>query len=179
MRRRSLLGFAAGLSLSGCGFRPVYMRTASGRPGIAQRELAAVHVEILPDRPGQLLRQALQQRLERASTGVLPKYDLGVNYSIGGEGIGIQGDNSVTRVRLIARGAWTLRAQDPARTALTSGTSRAIDGLNILDQQYFAADLEQETVQRRLADQIADQIVLQLAAYFRKRTAAPAAAGQG
>lgn len=182
IQRRSLLGLASALALPGCGFRPVYMRTASGHPGIAQRELAAVNVDILPDRPGQLLRQALQQRLDRASAGVARKYDLGVSYSIGGEGIGIQGDNSVTRIRLIARGAWTLRTQDPARTTLSTGSSRAIDGLNILDQQYFAADLEQEAVQRRLADQIADQIVIQLAAYFRKQAAAStaaAAAGSG
>ena len=85
----------------------------------------------------------------------------------------------MTRIRLIARGAWTLRAQDPARTTLATGSSRAIDGLNILDQQYFAADLEQEAVQRRLADQIADQIVLQLAAYFRKHATASAAAAAG
>src|SRR5438132_5793 len=80
-------------------------------------------------------RNALQQRLDGASPGSGHRYDLGVSYSIGGEGIGIPGDNSVTRIRLIARGAWTLRAQDPTRTALTSGSSRAIDGLNILDQQ--------------------------------------------
>ncbi|MBV9653441.1 MAG: hypothetical protein JOZ42_02630 [Acetobacteraceae bacterium] len=172
MNRRSMLGLAGLLAVPGCGFRPMYMETASGNPGVAQRELAAVSVDLLPDRPGQLLRQALQQRLGGGSSGVSRKYDLGVNYTIGGEGIGIQGDNSVTRIRLIAHGAWTLRRQDPARSPLTSGSSRAIDGLNILNQQFFAADLEQEVVQQRLADAIADQIVAQLAAYFRKRAAA-------
>ena len=55
-----------------------------------------------------------------------------------------------------------------AARRLARGSARAIDGLNILDQQFFAADLENEAVQRRLAEQIADQIVLQLAAYFRQ-----------
>ena len=41
-----------------------------------------------------------------------------------------------------------------------------MDGINIFDTQYFAADLENEAVQRRLADALADQITLQLAAFF-------------
>jgi LPS-assembly lipoprotein len=176
MRRRELLALSAGFSLAGCGFRPVYMPTASGGPGIAQRELGAINVGIIPDRPGQLLRQALQKRFEGSGGGAAQKYDLGVDYSIAGEGIAILQDNSVTRIRLIARGNWTLRAQDPGATRLASGSARAMDGLNILDQQFFAADLENETVQRRLAEQIADQITLQLAAYFRHH-AATAAAG--
>ncbi len=44
--------------------------------------------------------------------------------------------------------------------------------LNLLDSQYFMADLETEAVTRRLADALADQIVIQLAAYFRKRATA-------
>jgi LPS-assembly lipoprotein len=174
MRRRTLLSLALGASLPGCGFRPVYMPTASGGPGVASRELAAIDVGIIPDRPGQLLRQALQKRFEGAGGGVVRKYALGVSYSIGGEGIAIQPDNSITRVRLIARGSWTLRAQDPGQTRLTGGLARAVDGVNILNQQFFAADLENEAVQRRLAEQIADQITLQLAAYFRRQAATTA-----
>ena len=64
MNRRRLLVLAAGASLSGCGFQPVYMPTASGKAGVAQRELAAIQVDLIPDRPGQVLRQALQDRLE-------------------------------------------------------------------------------------------------------------------
>ena len=33
-----------------------------------------------------------------------------------------------------------------------------MDGFNIIDEQYFAADLENEAVQRRLAEALADQI---------------------
>ena len=44
--------------------------------------------------------------------------------------------------------------------------------MNIFDSQYFAADLETEAVPRRLADALADQIAIQLAAFFRKRATA-------
>jgi len=172
MRRRRLLGLAAGASLSGCGFQPVYMPTASGNPGVAQRELAAIQVAIIPDRPGQLLRQALQQRLDGSETGTARRYELNVAYSIAGEGIAVQPDSSVTRVREIGNASWNLVAQDPGRTRLSSGYAKAVDAMNVLESQYFAGDLETETLQRRLAEALADQITLQLAAFFRKRATA-------
>jgi hypothetical protein len=46
-----------------------------------------------------------------------------------------------------------------------------VDAYNIFDTQYFAADLENDAVQRRLATALAEQITLQLATYFRKRAA--------
>jgi LPS-assembly lipoprotein len=169
--RRRLLTLTGGLTLSACGFQPVYMRTASGKAGVAQRELAAVEVDIIPDRPGQLLRQALQDRLAGSSSGVAYRYDLSVAYSISGDNIAILPDSTATRVRSIGNADWALIAQDPGRTRLTTGVARAIDGYDLIDSQYFALDLENEAVQRRLADALADQIAIQLAIYFRKQAA--------
>jgi LPS-assembly lipoprotein len=171
MMRRQLLAWAAGMSLSGCGFQPVYMPTASGKAGVAQRELAAIQVDLIPDRPGQLLRQALQERLEMSDRGTAAQYNLSVSFGISGESIAVQPNSIPTRVRNIGTAHWTLIAQDAGRTRLTSGSAIAVDGLNLFDSQYFAADLENETVTRRLANQLADQIILQLAAFFRKRAA--------
>ena len=171
MMRRQLLAWAAGTSLSGCGFQPVYMPTASGKAGVAQRELAAIHVDLIPDRPGQLLRQALQERLEMSDRGTAAQYNLSVSFGISGEAIAIQPNSLPTRIRNIGTANWTLIAQDPGHTRLTSGSAKAVDGLNVFDSQYFAADLENEEVTRRIANHLADQITLQLAAFFRKRAA--------
>jgi LPS-assembly lipoprotein len=173
--RRAFLALGSGVALAGCGFQPVYMPTASGRPGPSQRELAAINVDLIPDRPGQLLRQALQERFEGAGDITARHYDLSVQFWIAGQGIGIQQDTTTTRVRLIGRANWSLTAQDPGRTRLTSGSARAADALNNLDTQIFAADLENEAIQKRLAEALADQITLQLAAYFRKRAETTAA----
>jgi LPS-assembly lipoprotein len=169
-RRKLLLLGSAGL-LAGCGFQPVYMPTASGRAGPAQRELAAIDVNLIPDRPGQLLRQDLQERLATDSDGTAHRYDLAVSFSISGEGIGIQLDNAATRIRLIGTARWTLKARDPTETQITSGSARAMDAFNVLDQQYFAADIDNEQMQRRLASELADQIAMQLAVFFRRRAA--------
>ncbi len=170
--RRNLLalGAAAALApLAGCGFQPVYMPTASGSAGPATRELAAIHVGIIPDRPGQLLRQALQVRFRGAGGEHSTLYDLSVVYWITGEGIGIQPDNSTTRIRLIGNANWTLIGRDPARSLITSGFARSLQSFAIFDQQFFNGDLETEQYDGRIADEIADQIALRLAAFFRQK----------
>ena len=172
LRRRQLLALGAGGALSGCGFQPVYMPTASGTAGAPQRELAAIQVALIPDRPGQLLRQALQDRLEMGASGIARRYDLTVSFWIAGEGIAVQQDSTATRLRETGNANWTLVAQDVGRTRLTSGFARAIDAINITDEQYFGADLENESLQRRMAGAIADQITMQLAIYFRRRAVA-------
>jgi LPS-assembly lipoprotein len=160
-RRALVAGVAVGLS--GCGFRPVYATrgTASG----AQRELAEVDVALIPERGGQLLRQFLQQRFDRGDA-VAKRFTLSVSYGVAGDTIGVQQDSSTTRTRLTGTGTWYLKQLNPAQTVVTSGVARALDGVNIIDQQYFAADLEGETAGRRIAEAIADQITLQIASYF-------------
>jgi LPS-assembly lipoprotein len=173
--RRALLTLAAAATLMGCGFQPVYMPTASGQAGPAARDLAAVYVTPLGERPGMLLRQALQDRLEGTGDSVARRYDLSVSFWLTGEGLGIQPDTTATRVRLVGHADWVLSAKDPGHSRLTSGSARAADAMNLIDSQFFALDLESEIIQRRFADQLADQITLQVASYFRRRAAAEAA----
>ena len=77
----------------------------------------------------------------------------------------------LTRLRLIGNATYTLHAHDPKRTTLTSGSARALDGVNIFDSQYFAADLEVEAQQKRIAENLATQIATQLAIWFRQQAA--------
>ncbi|MBN8889233.1 MAG: hypothetical protein ABS99_08670 [Acetobacteraceae bacterium SCN 69-10] len=174
-RRSVLLGLFA-LSgtalLAGCGWRPVYRGGAGGLAGPAEAGLAETSVALIPERTGQLLRQALQARFDSGSGSTGQRYMLAVSsFSIAGEAIGIQRDNSISRVRLVGTASWVLSAQDAQRRTLTSGTARQMDGYNIVGQQYFAADLESEAVQRRIAEAVADQITLQVAAFFNRHAA--------
>jgi LPS-assembly lipoprotein len=174
LRRRGFLGLGLGATLAGCGFQPVYMPTASGKPGVTQRELSAIFVDNITDRPGQLLRQALQERLEQGATDVAQQYELKVDYGIGGEGLGIIiTDNVATYTRLVGLASWYLLSGDATKVLLTRGTARAMDSFNIIDEQYFAADLDNDFATKRIAEQVADQIALQLAAYFRHRDLEP------
>ena len=166
-RRIALLG--GGAALAGCGFRPLYAPAASGAPGPAVAEMAAIYVPVFADRPGQLLRQALQQRFEGTGTGTAKRYELVATIAVNAEAIAIQRDSSSSRVRLVGSAPWALRALSLERTVLAQGTSRILDGYNILNQQFFAADLESETAIRRVASALADQITTQVGAFFLRR----------
>ena len=171
MRRRPIRAAASLLALqvlTGCGFHPMYGSATGGAMGPAETGLAEIAIEPLYERSGQLLHQALEERFERGGTGLARRYDLTVHYGVSGEALGIEPDSSITRVRLLGSANWTLAAQDPQHTTLTSGTARALDGYNVLDEQVFASDMENEVVQGRIAEAIAEQITLQLAAWFNK-----------
>lgn len=164
---------AAGLlAVGGCGLRPIYATRSDGMAGPAEIGLAEISVGPLLERSGQLLRQALQTRFERGGAGIARRYDLAINYAVSGEPISIlQLTSAPSRFRLVGVASWTLTAQEPQRRTLASGTARSTDGMNVFDQQFFALDLESDAVQRRVTDAIADQITLQLAAFFARRAA--------
>jgi LPS-assembly lipoprotein len=168
LTRRAALAGAAGL-LSGCGFHPLYATSAGGGPSSAQAELAAVFVPVIPEHTGQFLRQALQQRLEGAGSGVAKRYTLNAGYAIASDALAIQPDTTASRVRLIGTAPWTLMTVGLTPKPLTTGQGTVVDGYNIIGQQYFAAQIENETVTRRMAETLADQIVTQLAVYFRRQ----------
>ena len=67
LSRRAFLALGSGACWRGA-VPAGHMPTASGQPGPAQRELAAINVNLIPDRPGMLLRQALQDRFEGAGS---------------------------------------------------------------------------------------------------------------
>ena len=166
-RRTALLG--GGLALAGCGFRPLYAPAASGAPGPAAAEMAAIYVPVFADRPGQLLRQELQQRFEGTGTGTAKRYELVASIAVNAEALAIQRDSSSSRVRLVGSAPWVLRVLSLDHAVLAQGTSRILDGYNILNQQFFAADLESEVVIRRVASALADQITTQVGAFFLRR----------
>jgi LPS-assembly lipoprotein len=173
MRRRATLLAAAGIVLSGCGFRPIYGSHEGEGAGPAEQGLSEISVALIPERTGQLLRQALQTRLDRAGAGAAKRYDLVVSLGFLADALDIQQLTSIpSRYRLVAVANWSLVAQDVQRRTLTSGMARVMDGLNLYNQQYFAMDMEMESVQRRMMLAVADQMTLQLASWFNRHAAA-------
>ena len=167
LARRGLLA-AVLATLGGCGFRPLYGPGTEAAPGV-QARLAEINVQLIPERSGQLLRQALQVRLDRGQAPVSRRFDLAVQYALASDSIGIQQDTSASRVRLTGVATWTLLAQNPQRTTVASGSAREVDAVNVINQQFFAAELTGAAVQRRMVESLADQIVTQLATHFARQ----------
>ncbi len=159
-RRAMLLASLA--ALSACGFHPLYA------PGSQQdAALSEIFVDIIPNRNGQLLREALQAKLEGTDNAAAKRYVLGVAYAEQSSAIGIQNDNSSTRTRVNGNATWSLRAVGTGTPEITGGIVRTLDGFNIIDEQYFYSDLSQDAADHRVADNLADQITQALALYFR------------
>jgi LPS-assembly lipoprotein len=165
----ALLALGAGAVVGGCGFRPIYSAASPATPADAEvaADLAATRVPVIPNRFGQLLRRALVQRLSGGTNGAATaRWELLVGPGIAGEAVGIQRDGSATRVRNIATANWTLVRLAP-REVVANGFERAIDAFNIEGSQFFAADASRDAMERRLAEQLAEEVVVRLALQFR------------
>jgi LPS-assembly lipoprotein len=163
---RKIFMVAALLALGGCGFSPVY-----GGGDDVQARLDEVKVAPIADRPGQQLRQAIDDEMQVAGNPTQQLYLLTVDYSIGSQGIGVQADTATTRQRFNATAHWVLSPIGNPGQTLASGMASTEDALNIINQQYFAQTLETNTVNGQLAQEIAGQIVAQVSIYFKAHPA--------
>ena len=170
-RVKRALPVLALLALAGCGFHPVYATRGATAPVVAG--LSQIDVALIPERFGQLTREALQARLEPDGAGTIHRFRLVTNLGLATDAIGVRPDSVPTHVRLIGTASWTLTSEGPTGATLAHGTARDVDGYDVIDQQYFAADLANEAVQRRIAKALASQIALQLALYFEKHPPPP------
>lgn len=173
-RRRTSLGLGGGLllGLAGCGFRPLYAPVTSEDGGAEdiRDELAAVRVGNIPDRTGQLLRRDLQRRFEGKRLGVPARYALQVAVAYTVEPLGFRRDGTITRLRYIATGSWSLAtlAVPPRQIAASAIPTRALDAFNIPDLQFFAADAARDAMERRLNEQLAEDIYRRVALELRR-----------
>jgi LPS-assembly lipoprotein len=163
--RLALLGLTL-LGLAGCGFRPLY-GADSADGGSITGVLNTVAVAPIPDRQGQLLREALETKLDVAGAPIAQRYVLTVSYGVGQQAAGIQADSSISYIRFVANAAWSLAPAGQPGHPIASGNANSIDSANVIDSQYFALTLETNTINKQLAAELSRQIVDQLALYFR------------
>ena len=150
------------LLFSSCGFQPLYSQAT-------RADLPAIYVNNINGRYGQLIRESLQEDLGVPASGAAARYQLDVNPSLSAAGIAVQPDNSTTFSREVGTASWTLRTVGIKPLTLASSSARTVDGFNNIDQQYFQSTISSETTQARLAANLADEITLQVAAFFKRR----------
>lgn len=168
--RRAWLGLSLGAA--GCGFRPLYAPAGPERDGGPEVEatLAAIRVGNIPERFGQLVRRDLERRLDRRQAGRPARYLLEAAVTFNVDTIGYRRDGTATRQRFTAIGNWALSTLSvpPERVAGSSIPLRVIDGYNIPDLQFFAADTAREAMERRLAEAVSEEIARQLTLALRQ-----------
>ncbi len=159
------------LVLAGCGFQPLYEHG----PGSPTADLPAIYVNNIGGRYGQLLRESLQVDLGNPPSGVASLYQLDVAPGFSAAGIAIQPDNTSTFSRDVGTAVWNLRTTGITPVLLATSSARTVDGYNNIDQQFFQSTVSNETTQARMAANLADEITLQLAAWFKRHDQARAA----
>lgn len=153
------------VALGACGFSPLYGQ----RGGLdLPAELAAVRVANIPERPGQLLRRALDQRLRNGQGGPA-RYELRVGLVYHSDLQGYREDGAITRIRVQAVADFVLVGLGGEEEELLRGAARATDAFNIPDQRFFAADVSRDAMERRLMEALAEDITRRIALELRRR----------
>jgi LPS-assembly lipoprotein len=152
----------AGLTLSACGFRPLY---ASGPDGTGPGDaMAAIFVESIPERVGYQLRNHLLDRFGATGRSEGAAYRLKVTLREQRLGVAIRPNASITRYN------YTLEARyDLFRTggteAVKSGNVSALAAYNVATSPYATVIAEQDASDRAAGD-IAERLRVELAVFF-------------
>lgn len=167
MKLRALfpaLTLIALMSLSACGFRPLYAEDRSGQSTAV--DMSQVEVTLINDRVGQITRNLLIETLTPRGQASNPAYTLNVQVSESTSEQGFTKDNEATIADYLLEATYQLTRKSDA-TLLRQGFVRARTSYNIVDSDF--ASLEAEKAARRdaarnLAQQIANQVAVGLRA---------------
>ena len=153
------------LSVSGCGFTPMYAGGTAGEKISADYQ--GVEIANIPDRDGQFLRNLLTDRLYKDGTPDSAPYLLTfgkLETTI--QNIGIRRDATSTRGLMQVTGHMTLTDKATGKVLLEK-EYRSVGAYNQLDNQ-FATLISKDNLNDHVIEEIADNIVTDLGLYFRR-----------
>ena len=155
----SVLFIALTLALAGCGFRPLY------GPGL-QPQLAAIYVEPMGERDGYELRNTLIDLLGSNGQQAGKRYRLTVNLTQSSRGVALRNDAAITRYNDTLYASYVLT--DLAGTTITTGSQTSLSAYNVANSPYATLAAQRDS-SKRAAQDIAQRIQIELAAFFRQR----------
>jgi LPS-assembly lipoprotein len=153
--RASLIGLGL-LSLTGCGFTPLY-----AVPGVSGG-LSAIAVTAPQGRSGFLLRQSLEDAFAYNASAP-PAYHLALSYNEQKIPRGVRVDNVANRYELVLTVGYTLTTASGAPAK--AGKVQASVTYDSADQPYASIAAEQDGQERAAAD-AARQIQIELATWM-------------
>ena len=160
--RRSLLLLVA-LGPAACGFQPMY-RQPDENSGVVQ-QLALVSIPSKTERPYQLVRNELVQRMQPDGPAATQPYrlDFIVNESRGA--VLVMRSEDVSRINLSL--TVTYKLFDNSGAVVQSGSLTSLASYNVLRAEYFNVAAENGARERAARD-AADQLTARLALLFER-----------
>jgi LPS-assembly lipoprotein len=173
--RAALAGFAAlAQALAACDYRPVYGEIGLlAEPGAARAAAVRLdEVKIVPiaDRRGQILHNALLDRINPAGEPASPRYTLTVRLEETVRAVDTRRDSTITRNDIVLAARYDLRDAE-SDVIVFRQRSEAVSSYNLATQR-FASVVSEDDARRRAAHLLADEIALSVALYIRRRHAA-------
>jgi len=153
------------LVLAGCGLQPLY---AGGGDGRVAQALADVSVPAIEGQAGWLVRNALIDRLGSSGEGG-ERYRLDVRLDDDLEGLGLLGDDTISRERRTLRARYQL-VDSQTGAILLDATAGSDAGIDVVSSEYAVIAAEQ-TALENLAKVVADQIVTKVSLELRTSSA--------
>lgn len=160
-RRLFLFGGASAL-LAGCGFQPLYGDKEYGAAG--GQDLAAVKVNTIPDRNGQILHNFLLDRINPHGRPGSPLYSLDIQLTEQKSSVGIIKDSTATLGQLANSANYTLYDLKK-RTPVHSGRSRSFTSYQIVQSQFATLAAEKDARERTLRE-LAEDITTKVAVFL-------------
>lgn len=160
---RAVLGAVLALTVSACGFQPLYGPTPSGSLSPTEK-MAAVRIAPLPDRIGQQMHNLLRDRLNPAGQPRDPAYELRLTINEAKQELGIRRDETASRANLILAATFALVEVDSGQL-LFQGQTSSTNSYNILSNQFATTYAESNARSRGLRE-ISDDIRTRLGIYF-------------
>jgi len=170
-RRRLVLSVAL-LALGGCGFQPLYAGRDRGELNV---DLAAIKVNTIPNRIGQLMAISLRDGLNPTGAKVPQRYTLDVQLSEYRVDVGYRSDGTTSRSQITVTASFNLRSAHSESTepALLTGSTRAVSAFDVQVDDY-ATTVAQHSAEERSLNQLSDDIQTRLAIYVKEhRPVAP------
>jgi LPS-assembly lipoprotein len=157
MKRLTVLALC--LPLAACGFHPMYGPSLSP-------QLSSIYVEPVAERDGYELRNSLIDLLGSNGEMKGKRYRLTITLRESNQGVALQGDASITRYNDTVAANFVLTDMNGA--TVTEGSQTGLTAYNVTSSPYATLAAQQDS-DKRAAQDIAERIRLDLAAFFRQR----------
>ncbi|MCZ8121912.1 MAG: LPS assembly lipoprotein LptE [Magnetospirillum sp.] len=149
--------------LSACGFEPLHRTTQAGS---AVEALAAVRIDPIADRSGQVLRNHLLDRLTPRGAPANAAYVLRVRLQEPRQTLALRRDDVISRVGYSATAVFDLF--DPSGRRVFTGTSSYATDYEVTNSE-FATLVSAQNARDRVLELVSDDIRYQLAEFLTRR----------
>ena len=146
------------LLFNNCGYTPVYSKKNN-------EDLIAISVKNIKNRPGQILRNSLMNKINPENKRVISKYRLTIEISESQNNLAYRQDMSATRTDLEIDAKYILTNIKNGNILIDSST-KSISSFDVVESVYATIVAEKDAREKSLQD-ISDQIYTTLIIFFK------------